>query len=124
MQATSTAGAVAMKLIRPALIAALLCATTAQAAEARYLSLINRAHDSVVAVAVAPAGQTTFEPRPIDMLAGGGDATTVRLADSGCRFDLRLQFRNGRTAIYRDVDVCTGDALVIAPLPRRNATQG
>jgi hypothetical protein len=123
MQATSTAGAVAMTLIRPAMIAALLFASTAHAGDARYLSLLNRAHDSVVAMAVAPAGDATFEPRPIDMLAGGGDSTTVRLADAGCRFDLRLQFRNGRMAIYRDVDVCSGDTLVIAPLPRRDAAQ-
>lgn len=114
-----------MNLIRPALIAALLLFATAtvQAGDARYLSVLNRAHDSVVALAVAPAGGTTFEPRPIDVLAGGGDTTTVRLADAGCRFDVRLQFRNGRAAIYRDVDVCTGDTLVIAPLPRRDATQ-
>lgn len=115
-----------MNLIRPALIAALLLSAAAaavQAGDARYLSVLNRAHDSVVALAVAPAGGATFEPRPIDALAGGGDATTVRLADAGCRFDVRLQFRNGRTAIYRDVDVCTGDTLVIAPLPPHDATQ-
>ncbi|MER2178291.1 MAG: hypothetical protein ABS955_11520, partial [Stenotrophomonas maltophilia] len=79
---------------------------------------LNRAHDSVVALDVAPAGTEAFAPRSIDALAGGGAGTTVRLADEGCRFDLRVAFRNGRRAIYRDVDVCRGDTLVIVPLKK------
>ena len=107
-----------MTLIRPFLIVSLMLAGTAHGAEARYLGLLNRAHDSVVALAVAPAGTEAFVPRSIDALPGGGAGTTVRLADEGCRFDLRVAFRNGRRVIYRDVDVCRGDTLVIAPLKK------
>lgn len=107
-----------MTLIRPVVIAALLVAIATPAhAGTRYLTLLNRAHDSVTALEVAAAGSEAFAPRPMDAIDGGGGSTTVRLGDSGCRFDLRLQFRNGRQAVYRDVDVCKGDTLVIVPLP-------
>lgn len=107
-----------MILIRPLLLASLMCAGNAHGAEARYLGLLNRAHDSVVTLDVAPAGSEAFSPRSIDVLAGGGGSTMVRLADEGCRFDLRVAFRNGRRVFYRDVDVCRGDTLVIAPLKK------
>jgi hypothetical protein len=112
-----------MFLIRPVLIASLcliplLVTTPAQAGDARYLGLLNRAHDSVVALEVAPAGTDAYVARPIDRLDGGGGSATVRLGEAGCRFDVRLQFRNGRRAVYHGVDVCTGDTLAIAPLPR------
>lgn len=107
---------------RPLVIVVLLSAALvvkATDATPRYLALLNRAHDSVTSVQVAASGTDAFEPRAIDTLAGGGGGTTLRLGDSGCRFDLRLEFRDGRRAIYRDVDVCKGDTLVIAPLPAR-----
>lgn len=107
-----------MTLVRLAVLSSLLLTAAAQAAPARYLSLINRAHDSIVAVEVAAAGSDAFEPRPIDAIDGGGGSTTVRLGDRGCRFDLRLRFKDARVVIYREVDVCRGDTLVITPAPR------
>jgi hypothetical protein len=101
-----------------AILALLPVALAAQAADTapRYLSVINRAHDSITTVEVAVAGSEAFQSRPIDTIAGGGGSTTMRLGNAGCRFDLRLQFRNGRTADYRDVNACKGDVLVVAPL--------
>ncbi len=101
---------------------ALLClmsaTSAAQAADQpRYLTMLNRAHDSILRLDVAEAGSGAFEARPIDRIEGGGGSTTVRLGNNGCRFDLRLAFRNGRDAIYREVDVCRGDVLVVQPLP-------
>lgn len=118
-----------MNLIRPVLTLALCCSagllvTPAQADPIHYLGLLNRAHDSVVAVEVAPSGSGAFVTRPIDALAGGGGSTTVRLGDAGCRVDLRLQFANGRRAEYRGVDACRGDTLVIAPLPQVRRAAG
>ena len=107
-----------MIVTRITLLTTLLLACAAQADAARYLNLLNRSHDSVMAVEVAVAGSDTFEARRIDPISGGGGSAMVRLGDAGCRFDVRLQFRNGRQAVYREVDVCKGDALVIAPLPR------
>lgn len=110
-----------MTVKRIAVMSTLVLATTAQAGQARYLKLLNRAHDSVVAVEVAAQGSDVYQPRVIDPVSGGGGSTTVRLGEAGCRFDVRLQFRNGRQAVYREVDVCKGDALVIAPLLRADS---
>lgn len=115
-----------MNLIRPVLICPLLvvslCAAShANAGEARYLGLLNRAHDSVMALEVAPAGSDVFAARPIEVLPGGGGSAVVRLGEQGCRFDLRMTFSNGRRAVYHAVDVCRGDTLAIQPLPRSRA---
>lgn len=99
-----------------AVLSSLLLATAAQAATPRYLTLLNRAHDSITSLEVAPAGSNAFEQRPIDRVDGGGGSTTVRVGNADCRFDLRLQFRNGRKAIYHDVNACQGETLVITPL--------
>ncbi|WP_411851268.1 hypothetical protein ACLB90_01300 [Stenotrophomonas sp. LGBM10] len=112
-----------MYLIRPFLMIALtlvpLAVPMRAAADAApYLGLLNRAHDSITAVAAAPAGTDAFAPVAIDPLPGGGGGTTVQLGVPGCRFDLRLTFRTGHRAVYQGVDVCRGDTLVIAPLPR------
>ncbi|WP_282296287.1 hypothetical protein [Stenotrophomonas sp. PS02289] len=115
-----------MKLMRIVLMSIVLLACAAHAGATRYLNLLNRAHDSVMAVDVAEPGSEAFRSRPIDPITGGGGSATVQLGDTGCRFDVRLQFRNGRQVIYRDVDVCRGDTLVIVPLPRtasRNETR-
>lgn len=107
-----------MIVMRFAVLTTLLLACAAHADAARYLNLLNRSHDSVMTVQVAVSGSDSFEVRHIDPISGGGGSSTVRLGETACRFDLRLQFRNGRQAVYREVDVCKGDALVIAPLPR------
>ncbi|WP_313460243.1 hypothetical protein [Stenotrophomonas sp.] len=105
-----------MTVMRIAVMCVLMLSGVAQAGQARYLTLLNRAHDSVVAVEVAGHGSEAYQPRAIDPLSGGGGSTTVRLGEAGCHFDVRLQFSNGRQAVYRDVDVCKGDVLVIEPL--------
>lgn len=108
-----------MNLIRPATLALLFVATTAHAGQrGRYLELVNRAHDSVTAVAVAPAGTGQFAAQPIDALPGGGGATTVRVDDAGCRYDLQVGFRDGRRVVYANVDVCRGGRLVISAMPK------
>lgn len=108
-----------MNLIRPAALALLFLAATAHAAErGRYLELVNRAHDSVTAVAVATAGSGQFEDKDVDAVPGGGGATTLRVADTGCRYDLRVGFGDGRNVVYSNVDVCRGGRLVISAMPK------
>jgi hypothetical protein len=108
-----------MNLIRPTAFAALFLAVTAHAAErGRYLELVNRAHDSVTTVAVAAAGSGQFTDQDVDTLPGGGGATTLRVADTGCHYDLRVGFRNGRNVVYSNVDVCRGGRLVISATPK------
>ena len=98
-------------------------ATCAVAAEppTRYLELSNRAHDSLTALAIAEPGSDAFRDLPLGApVRGGGDATTLRLSGDSCRYDLRFTFRNGRSMIYRDVDVCA-HRVSIRPLPRLQA---
>jgi len=110
-----------MRLTRPAIIATLLFATAAHAGEGkdiRYLDLINRAHDSVTSLEVAPAGSDAFQEKPLGApLRGGGDSTTIEILAESCLYDFRFKFRNGRTLVYKDVDVCSGGKLAIRQLP-------
>lgn len=119
-----------MRLTLPAFLAILLFATAATAARAgagsdtRYLDLINRAHDSVTSLEVAPAGSDAFREKPLGApLRGGGDSTTIEIAGESCLYDIRFKFRNGRTLIYKDVDICSGGKLAIRRLPARDASR-
>ncbi|NYF34848.1 hypothetical protein [Stenotrophomonas sp. JAI102] len=110
-----------MSLLRTAAVAVLLAATTPAIAAAegvRYLALLNRAHHSVTTLAIAPAGSTHYRETPIDAVPGGGGAATVGVADAGCRYDLQVGFRNGRSVVYSNVDVCRGGTLVISAMPK------
>ncbi|TYT24921.1 hypothetical protein FZO89_00725 [Luteimonas viscosa] len=103
-------------------LAALLVASAAEANAGRgsghYFSLFNATHDSVTALSVARSGDGDF--RPVDIgapLRGGNTATTIWLdtADGGCRQDLRVEFHDGRTLLYRDIDVCRNRQLRLRP---------
>ena len=87
----------------------------------RYLDVVNRAHDSLTAMAVRPVDSDSFRDLPLAApVRGGGDATTLAIRDSGCRFDLRMQFRDGRAVVYKDVDVCRLQSLRIDPLRKQD----
>ncbi|KRA20554.1 hypothetical protein [Lysobacter sp. Root604] len=111
-----------MRPIRSA-VALTLCvaATTAANAHARgrYLELVNRAHDSVVAVAIADVGQSAFRDAALgESLRGGGGSATIELDGEACRRDFRVAFRDGRSQLYRDIDVCRRQRLQLRPFPR------
>jgi hypothetical protein len=73
----------------------------------RYLELINRAHNSIVSLAIAAEGSDAFRDLPIDTpLQGGGNATTLAVAGEACRYDIRVSFRDGRSLLYKGFDVC------------------
>lgn len=96
-----------------------LAAAHAVAAEpTRYLELSNRSYDTMTALAVAEPGSNAFRDVALGAsLRGGGHAATVEIAGDACRYDLRFTFRNGRSMIYTDVDVCA-QRLSVRPLPR------
>lgn len=110
-----------------AVLVTLLFATVAHAGagkDTRYLDLINRAYDSVTSLEVAPAGSDAFQEKPLGApLRGGGDSTTIEIASEGCLYDFRFKFRNGRTLIYKDVDICSGGKLAIRQLPSGDASR-
>jgi hypothetical protein len=100
----------AMRTIHAAVLAiafgAIALPADAYASE-HYLELINRAPDSVTSLAIASAGSDAFREMPLHQpLRGGGDSTTVAVSGDGCAFDLRFVFLDGRTLIYRSVDIC------------------
>lgn len=87
-----------------------------------YLYLVNRAHDRVVSVATMPAGGTAWnELLHGGSITGGGDAATVQLVSDQCVHDMRVEFVNGRRALYPALDVCRYRGLRIQPLPARDA---
>jgi hypothetical protein len=87
-----------------------------------YLDLINRAHDRVVSVAATPAGGTAWnELLHGESVPGGGGATTVQLASDQCVHDVRVEFANGRRALYPALDLCRHRGLRIQRLPACDA---
>lgn len=102
----------------------LLVASCACAAEppTHYLTLVNRTHDSVVALSAAEAGSDAFLPLALARpLRGGGGSATVSVAGEGCRYDVQLQYRGKRPQLYRNVDVCAHRGLRLRPTPRAAA---
>lgn len=87
-----------------------------------YFELINRAHDRLIALAIAPAGSARFQPEPLgEAIDGGGDSATVEWTGEACVYDLRFTFGNGRSVVYDDIDVCRNRSLRIQPLRRGQA---
>lgn len=111
-----------MRPIRFAVALTLCVAATIAAnahARGRYLELVNRAHDSVVAVAIADAGQSAFRDAALgESLRGGGGSATIELDGEACLRDFRVAFRDGRSQLYRDIDVCRRQRLQLRPFPR------
>ena len=109
-----------MQILRIAVLVALAVAGAAHAEArkpTRYLELVNRAPDSVMSLAAAPAGEDAFLAIPLAEPLRGGEATTVGIAEGGCRYDVRVAFRTGRTLVYRDVDVCRRGGIYIDQPP-------
>ncbi|MBB4125523.1 hypothetical protein GGR77_000794 [Xanthomonas translucens] len=110
-----------MPSIRNLTLALSLSVAAAQAGAAepgRYLELSNRSHDTLTSLAVAAPGSNAFLDVALGApLQGGGDAATFSLAGDACRYDLRFTFRNGRSMLYPDVDICA-HRVRIRPLPR------
>lgn len=105
------------------LLAASMTAFTAIAGErTHYLDLINRAHDRIVSVAATPAGGTVWNELLSDAaVPGGGGAVTVQVAGEHCVHDVRVEFANGRSALYPAIDLCRHRGLRIQPLPAGRA---
>lgn len=102
-------------------VLAMLATTAAYAGDTdtRYLELINRAHDSMASFAIAAPGSDAFVEVPLGApLRGGGDSTTLEVADAGCRYDLRFTFIDGRAMVYRGIDICRYPRVRIRHLPR------
>jgi hypothetical protein len=96
----------------------LICLPAAAGEHTRYVELINRAHDRVTKLSLAPAGSHTYrELLQGEQVRGGGGATTVQIVTNQCRHDVLVEFADGRRALYPDVDICRHRGLLVRPLP-------
>lgn len=69
--------------------------------------LVNAALDSVISLAIAPAGSDAFAH--VDLgppLQGGLSETTFEVPAGGCLRDLRITFRDGRMTRLGPIDMC------------------
>jgi hypothetical protein len=76
--------------------------------DVHYVELVNTAPDSITSFSVAPSGTRNFQEIPLGSapVHGGGDSTTIGIAGDGCLRDFRTVFRNGRTLVQQNFDVC------------------
>lgn len=84
----------------------------------RYLEIINRAHDRVTSVWLAPAGSHAYRELLLgEQVRGGGAAATVQIVSDHCLHDVLVEFNGGRRALYPEVDICRHHGLRLRPLP-------
>ncbi|WP_424681251.1 hypothetical protein [Frateuria sp. YIM B11624] len=106
-----------MTLHRYILAVAVMAATNACAANATRrdpvrqvaptFHLVNAAFDSITSLAIAPAGSNAFTNVDLGRpLQGGFSEATFEVPAGGCRRDLRITFRNGRTTRLGPIDMC------------------
>ena len=115
-----------------AFLAAALAMTTTSCASAhtvrsapRYFEVVNTSHDSVIALAIAPAGNDAFHPIDIGKpLPGGLAGITVDVPSGGCQRALRVTFHDGRALLYPKLDLCRYRKLILTPRDGRTATNG
>lgn len=78
----------------------------------RLFRIVNASFDSVTALEVANNDATAYASIDLrEPLQGGLTSTTVRLPDGSCLRDVRATFRDGRSEVYRDIDVCKASGL-------------
>jgi len=86
----------------------------------RLFRIVNATFDSVTALEIADDSTRGFQVIHLgEPLQGGLTSTTVRLPDGACLRDVRATFRDGRSEVYRAIDVCkaTGFRLSAHRLP-------
>lgn len=117
---------IAQTLALVALLATLCHAPNARAGgnNKRYFELINVSHNSVVSASAAPAGDGRFVPIAIAPLRGGFNAATIEVPDAHCVQDFRIGFRDGRTLLYSDINVCRSRGLYLRATDGRRRDVG
>jgi hypothetical protein len=82
------------------------------ASPGRLFRIVNGSYDSVTALAVTSGSATGYQPVDLrEPLQGGLTSTTVRLPGGACLRDVQVTFRDGRSQVYRDIDVCKATGL-------------
>lgn len=120
MNPTRVVAFAALLALAPGCMLAAPAASAAHAATgrtaARHFKLVNATFDSVTALAIAPDGSDAFHDVALgEPLQGGLTSMIVDVPAGGCRRDLRVTFRGGRTLLLPHIDVCRGDGLRLTP---------
>ncbi len=122
MNSTRTSGLIALFAVA---LGNLLVPFSASSAEAdrvpsRQFNLVNATLDSVIALAISPAGGDLLHEIAIGRpLQGGLTSMTFDVPAGGCLRDLHLTFHGGRTQLFPMIDVCHASGL---RLTRHSAT--
>ena len=88
----------------------------------RYFQLTNISHDTVVSVTDSQPGgaQRAIALSP---LRGGHHTAMLELAGAPCLRDFRVGLRDGRTLVYRDIDVCRSGGLYVRAADMRGESR-
>lgn len=106
-------------------LATAFAASNACAADTvHYVDLVNTAPASIRSFGVAAAGSDEFRDVVLGAtpVRGGGDSTTIRIADGDCLRDFRTVFADGRVLVQRNFDVCRNRSYHTGQYLRRNAS--
>lgn len=111
-------------------VAALFGGISAHAAEpspalsrARIYTLVNATSDSMLAVALAPAGSGEFVAVPLgEPLQGGLTSTAIRISSGPCMRDVLVEFQGGRRATLSNIGVCQGSGLRVTSSVNADST--
>jgi hypothetical protein len=80
-----------------------------------HFRIVNATFDSVTGLAFALPQDPVFHDMNLAApLQGGLTSITVDVPGGGCMRDVRVTFRNGRTLIYPNLDLCRSDGLRLA----------
>lgn len=83
---------------------------------ARHFDVTNATLNSVIALAIAPAGSEAFHDIALgEPLQGGLNSITVDVPGGGCMRDLRVTFRDGHVLLYPGIDACRYQGLRLMP---------
>lgn len=94
------------------LVATSATCVAATRATQRHFDLVNATFDSVIALAIAPAGRVAFRDIALGRpLQGGLNSMTFDVPAGGCLRDLRVTFHGGHTRIFPHIDICRSTGL-------------
>lgn len=98
-----------------AAVLSLFAASPALAAD-RDFTLHNHSAHIIKSLAVSPTGENRWSDDILgqDILDDHTDLVVkFPREDAACKWDVRVEFRNGTTAQVRNVDLCSGDDVFI-----------
>ena len=95
-----------IKTILSAAVVSFLAVGAAHANEAAKFELKNISGQAIDEIHLAPAGQSLGRDLLGDRYLPNGRSVDVTPAASGCRFDVKVVYRNADTESFTNLDLC------------------